>query len=67
MVGKTTKNGKEKWNSTNNRSNAPLAFDMGSKKAGHPVDRNTAEKITDGARSAYEKATGKTVNPKISN
>lgn len=43
------------------------AFDMGMKKSGHNVDRNTSEKITDGARSAYEKVTGKTVNPKISN
>ncbi|KAJ4419475.1 hypothetical protein N0V82_004920 [Gnomoniopsis sp. IMI 355080] len=43
------------------------AFDFGSKKAGHPMDRNTSEKITDGARSAYEKVTGKPVNPKISN
>lgn len=43
------------------------AFDMGSKKAGHPMDRNTSEKITDGARGLYEKATGKKVNPKISN
>lgn len=43
------------------------AFDMGAKKAGHPMDRNTSEKITDGAREAFEKATGKTVNSKISN
>ncbi|KAJ4387315.1 hypothetical protein N0V93_007904 [Gnomoniopsis smithogilvyi] len=43
------------------------AFDFGAKKAGHPMDRNTSEKITDGARSAYEKATGKTVSSKISN
>lgn len=34
------------------------AFDFASKKAGHPVDRNTGEKITDAARGAYEKATG---------
>lgn len=44
-----------------------LAFDMLAKKSGHSVDRNTSEKITDGAREAYEKATGKTVNPKFSN
>lgn len=44
-----------------------VAFDMLAKKSGHSVDRNTSEKITDGARQAYEKATGKTVNPKISN
>ncbi|PSR81646.1 hypothetical protein BD289DRAFT_372358 [Coniella lustricola] len=43
------------------------AFDMGAKKSGHQVDRNTAEKITDGARGLFEKATGKQVNSKISN
>lgn len=43
------------------------AFDFASKKAGHPVDRNTGEKITDAARGAYEKATGKKVDPKVSN
>ena len=31
---------------------------MLAKKAGHPVDRNTGEKITDAARGAFEKATG---------
>lgn len=31
---------------------------MGSKKAGYNVDSNTQEKITDGARGLYEKATG---------
>lgn len=40
---------------------------MLAKKSGHSVDRNTSEKITDGAREAYEKATGKTVNSKFSN
>ncbi len=34
------------------------AFDMLSKKAGHPMDRNTGEKITDGARNLFEKVTG---------
>ncbi|KAL8358902.1 hypothetical protein RB601_008206 [Gaeumannomyces tritici] len=34
------------------------AFDFASKKAGHPVDRNAGEKITDAARGVYEKATG---------
>lgn len=43
------------------------AFDMGSKKSGHQFDRNTSEKITDGARGAFEKVTGKKVDPKISN
>lgn len=40
---------------------------MGAKKSGHNVDHNTAEKITDGARNLFEKATGKKVDPKISN
>ncbi len=31
---------------------------MLSKKAGHPVNRNTGEKITDAARGAFEKVTG---------
>ncbi|TLS30854.1 hypothetical protein PpBr36_03955 [Pyricularia pennisetigena] len=43
------------------------AFDALAKKSGHPVDRNTSEKITDAARGAFEKVTGKKVNPKISN
>jgi len=43
------------------------AFNMITKKAGHPVDRNTGEKITDAARGAFEKITGKPVNSKFSN
>lgn len=34
------------------------AFDMLSKKSGHNVDSKTSEKITDGARGLFEKATG---------
>lgn len=34
------------------------AFGAGVKKSGYNLDRSTQEKITDGARSAYEKATG---------
>ncbi|EQK99893.1 hypothetical protein OCS_04393 [Ophiocordyceps sinensis CO18] len=34
------------------------AFGMASKRSGHNIDRNTQEKITDGGRQAYEKATG---------
>lgn len=34
------------------------AFAAGIKKSGYNLDRNAQEKITDGARSAYEKATG---------
>lgn len=43
------------------------AFNMGMKKSGHTMDRNTSEKITDGARGMFEKVTGKKVDPKISN
>ncbi|KUI64441.1 hypothetical protein VM1G_11238 [Cytospora mali] len=43
------------------------AFDMGAKKSGHAVPRNTAEKITDAGRSMFEKVTGKKVSDKVSN
>ncbi|PHH75332.1 hypothetical protein CDD80_2463 [Ophiocordyceps camponoti-rufipedis] len=43
------------------------AFNTATQKSGHSMDRNTQEKITDAGRNAYEKATGKKVNPKISN
>ncbi|ROV96094.1 hypothetical protein VSDG_05055 [Cytospora chrysosperma] len=43
------------------------AFDMGAKKSGRTVPRDTAEKITDGARGMFEKVTGKKVSDKISN
>ncbi|PHH68641.1 hypothetical protein CDD82_380 [Ophiocordyceps australis] len=43
------------------------AFDFAAKKSGHNIDRETQEKITDGGRTAYEKATGSKVDPKISN
>ncbi|KAH8904701.1 hypothetical protein BR93DRAFT_930142 [Coniochaeta sp. PMI_546] len=43
------------------------AFDTLAKKSGHNVDANTSEKITDGARGLFEKATGKKVDPKYSN
>lgn len=33
-------------------------FDAAAKKSGHNVNSNTAEKITDGARGLFEKATG---------
>ncbi|KAK1767431.1 hypothetical protein QBC33DRAFT_558911 [Phialemonium atrogriseum] len=50
-----------------NQDYGDKAFDMLAKKSGHNVNRNTGEKITDGARGLFEKATGKKVNPKISN
>lgn len=34
------------------------AWDFASKKGGKDFDKGTDEKITDGMRSAYEKATG---------
>jgi len=34
------------------------AFDMLSKKSGHPMNASTGEKITDGARGVFEKVTG---------
>ncbi|KAG6101656.1 hypothetical protein E4U30_001549 [Claviceps sp. LM220 group G6] len=43
------------------------AFDMINKKAGLNLGRDAQEKITDGARSAYEKYSGKPVDPKYSN
>ncbi|KAH8592322.1 hypothetical protein B0O99DRAFT_630258 [Bisporella sp. PMI_857] len=43
------------------------AFDFISKKTGHDFAPGTDEKITDGARTAYEKFTGKKVDPKWSN
>ncbi|CAP96583.1 hypothetical protein E8E15_003444 [Penicillium rubens] len=43
------------------------AFAAGVKKSGYNIDRNMQEKITDGAREAYEKATGKPVSDKVSN
>jgi len=42
-------------------------FDAAAKKSGHNVNPSTSEKITDGARGLFEKATGKQVNPKFSN
>ncbi|KAJ5562920.1 hypothetical protein N7535_002633 [Penicillium sp. DV-2018c] len=42
-------------------------FAAGVKKSGYNVDRSTQEKITDGAREAFEKVTGKPVNEKFSN
>ncbi|CAH0003672.1 unnamed protein product [Clonostachys byssicola] len=43
------------------------AFGVANKKGGFGLSRDTQEKITDGARSAVEKLTGKKVDPKISN
>ncbi|ERF75843.1 hypothetical protein EPUS_01209 [Endocarpon pusillum Z07020] len=61
----------------NNQGQAPAGQkeDYGDKAAafinkntgGHVKDKKMMEKITDGLRSAYEKATGKKVNPKYSN
>jgi len=43
------------------------ALDAGEKKFGMKSDRNMNEKITDGARGLFEKATGKKVPDKVSN
>ncbi|KAG6016820.1 hypothetical protein E4U43_003037 [Claviceps pusilla] len=43
------------------------AFDMINKKAGLNLSRDNQEKITDGARGAYEKFSGKQVDAKFSN
>ncbi|KAF8855865.1 hypothetical protein BDZ45DRAFT_675910 [Acephala macrosclerotiorum] len=42
-------------------------LDFIEKKTGHTMGRDTNEKITDGARGLYEKATGNKVDPKYSN
>jgi hypothetical protein len=39
-------------------THVPSAFAAGVKQSGYNLDRNTQEKITDGAREAYEKVTG---------
>ncbi|KAJ5165443.1 uncharacterized protein N7500_007273 [Penicillium coprophilum] len=54
-------------NTQQNDDYVDKAFAAGVKKSGYNIDRNMQEKITDGAREAYEKATGKHVNEKISN
>ncbi|OQE40152.1 hypothetical protein PENCOP_c006G08347 [Penicillium coprophilum] len=54
-------------NTQQNDDYVDKAFAAGVKKSGYNVDRNMQEKITDGAREAYEKATGKHVSEKISN
>ncbi|KAJ7884133.1 hypothetical protein B0H14DRAFT_3857169 [Mycena olivaceomarginata] len=43
------------------------ALDALERKQGMASNRNTNEKITDGARNAFEKVTGHTVSSKISN
>ncbi|OAQ66395.1 hypothetical protein VFPPC_07957 [Pochonia chlamydosporia 170] len=43
------------------------AFGFLSKKAGLKLSSDQQEKVTDGARGAYEKFSGKKVDPKYSN
>ncbi|KFY10664.1 hypothetical protein V491_07543 [Pseudogymnoascus sp. VKM F-3775] len=43
------------------------AFAAISKQTGHTFSADQSEKITDGIRGAYEKATGNKVDPKYSN
>ncbi|KAJ5462771.1 hypothetical protein N7475_007715 [Penicillium sp. IBT 31633x] len=70
-VSNATGNKEEKVSENNNTQQnddyVDKAFAAGVKKSGYNLDRNTQEKITDGAREAYEKFTGKQVNEKYSN
>ncbi|KAJ6022746.1 hypothetical protein N7460_013141 [Penicillium canescens] len=45
-------------NNQQNDDYVDKAFAAGAKKSGYNLDRNTQEKVTDGAREAYEKFTG---------
>ncbi|KAJ9490545.1 hypothetical protein VN97_g2725 [Penicillium thymicola] len=54
-------------NTQQNDDYVDKAFAAGVKKSGYNLDRSTQEKITDGAREAYEKVTGKPVSDKVSN
>ncbi|KAJ5602606.1 hypothetical protein N7537_005562 [Penicillium hordei] len=54
-------------NTQQNDDYVDKAFAAGVKKSGYNLDRSAQEKITDGAREAYEKVTGKQVSDKISN
>lgn len=42
-----------------------IAWQFASKKSGHDLAPDTDEKITDGMRGAYEKFSGKKVDPKV--
>jgi len=54
-------------NNTGNEDYGDKGLDFIEKKSGHTMGRDTNEKITDGARGLYEKATGSQVNSKYSN
>ncbi|KAG0155723.1 Unconventional myosin-IXa [Penicillium digitatum] len=54
-------------NTQQNDDYVDKAFAAGVKKSGYNLDRSAQEKITDGAREAFEKVTGKHVSDKISN
>ncbi|KAJ6091534.1 hypothetical protein N7467_003503 [Penicillium canescens] len=45
-------------NNQQNDDYVDKAFAAGVKKSGYNLDRSTQEKVTDGAREAYEKFTG---------
>ncbi|KAK8197015.1 hypothetical protein HDK77DRAFT_478227 [Phyllosticta capitalensis] len=53
--------------SSQNEDYLDKGLDSFEKKKGLPVNRDTNEKITDAARGAFEKVTGKDVPDKISN
>lgn len=50
-----------------NTNKRHTAFAAISKQTGHTFSADQSEKITDGIRGAYEKATGNKVDPKYSN
>ncbi|KFZ10629.1 hypothetical protein V501_05099 [Pseudogymnoascus sp. VKM F-4519 (FW-2642)] len=53
--------------STGQQDYGDKAFAAISKKSGHAFSTDQSEKITDGIRGAYEKATGNKVDAKYSN
>ncbi|PMD41976.1 hypothetical protein L207DRAFT_580653 [Hyaloscypha variabilis F] len=53
--------------SNQNEDYGDKGLDFIEKKTGHTMGRDTNEKITDGVRGMYEKATGKSVDAKYSN
>ncbi|KAF5337683.1 hypothetical protein D9757_014270 [Collybiopsis confluens] len=53
--------------SNQNEDYGDKALDFIEKKTGHVLGRGTNEKITDGIRTQFEKATGKPVPSKFSN
>ncbi|RDW84831.1 hypothetical protein BP6252_02421 [Coleophoma cylindrospora] len=63
----TTNNNAAGGAANTNEDYGDKGLDFLEKKTGHTMGRDTNEKITDGARNLYEKATGSKVDPKYSN